>query len=151
MQVIHFARSATNSEEMWSITLHNRYDTPQQKHTLAQLIALGIRSVTPHLATGLGALTTAALIVAIRQGLHGAFKIHVCRLKHIFYVKFFRSCGATCHNPKSRAPCRQQDDGTHFRWNEEFITWLKFDLIEWLACQFILAFLSLARMKLAPS
>ena len=30
------------------------------------------------------------------NGLHRAFKIHVCRLKYIFDVEMFRSCGATC-------------------------------------------------------
>ena len=29
------------------------------------------------------------------------------------------SCSATCHNIKSPSSCRQQDDGTHFCWNEE--------------------------------
>ena len=29
------------------------------------------------------------------------------------------SCGGTCHNTKSPSSCRQQDDGTYFRWNEE--------------------------------
>ena len=38
----------------------------------------------------------------------------------LFYVEMFRSCGATYNNTKSPSPCRQQDDGTHFRWNEKF-------------------------------